>query len=330
MPRLSMRSTSKLLRRAVFCLTRRELRARRHSRRQVPLTSKVGGQAHGAAWRAIGWSLALAASTVLLGRGEAWAVERDPVILSVVAVNPSLEKTHKVPVRIDLPQEVTPTDVLDHGELLLEYDDDRSMYYVYLPEVTLAPRETRVFEVTIKDVWFVPEDELKSLRSYTGILLDKLKDSEFFESANQLAKTILQELTDIEQVQNDETLSRKARIGAYRAHLETLARIKEDLARMEKLLTFTGGPPVIEMLEESPLKSDAPSTTTTWLVIFLIVIFIGLLGGQFFFTWHRKTQSSQDLSIVQQSAFPPVGRRGGDGSSAPPGSRQAHDPSKLN
>ena len=89
-------------------------------------------------------------------------------------------------------------------------------------------------------------------------------------------------------MQSDETISRRQRIGGYRKNLLVMDAIKEDLARMEKLLSFTGGPPIPEMLEESPLKSDAPSTTTTWLVIFLIVIFMGLLAGQFFFTWQRR------------------------------------------
>ena len=107
--------------------------------------------------------------------------------------------------------------------------------------------------------------------------------------------------------QHDESLSRKSRIGAYRYHLQTMAEIKEDLARMEKLLAFIGGPPVPDILTESALKSDAPSQTTTWLVIFLIIIFVGLLGGQFFLTWHRRAQT-QDLALVRQVAFPPSQR----------------------
>jgi hypothetical protein len=100
-------------------------------------------------------------------------------------------------------------------------------------------------------------------------------------------------------VQGDETISRKQRIGSYRTHLQTLQAVKEDLARMEKLLTFSGGPPVPEMLEESPLKADAPSTTTTWLVIFLIITFMGLLAGQFFFTWQRRVKMTPEATPGQ-------------------------------
>ena len=229
--------------------------------------------------------------------------EREPIAISIVAVNPSEEKTQIVPVRIDLPQEVTPKDVLEQGELELQYDEERRLYYVYKETVELKPKETRVFEVTVRDLWFVPESQLESLKSYTGILLQRLQRSEYYESAKQLGDSIVQRLTEITTVQNDESLGRKARIGAYRYHLQALEKIKEDLARMEKLLTFTGGPPVPEMLEESPLKADAPSTTTTWLVIFLVIVFLGLLGGQFFFTWHRRSQATQELNVVRQAAF---------------------------
>ena len=234
--------------------------------------------------------------------------ERDPVTLSVTVINPSAEKTQTVPVRIDLPQEVKPQDVLDKGEMTLEYDDDRSLYYVFKDSVHLAPKETRVFDVTLKDVWTIPQDQLESLKQYTDLVLNKLKKTEYYPSAKQLGANIVQRLDGIITMQNDESLSRKSRIGGYRLNLQVVEKVKEDLARMEKLLTFTGGPPVPEMMKESPLKSDAPSTTTTWLVIFLIVLFVGILGGQFFFTWHRRSQVTQDLAVVKRAAFTPSAR----------------------
>ena len=58
---------------------------------------------------------------------------REPMTLRVVAVNPSAEKTRTVPVRIDLPQEIKPVDILDKGELDVEFDTERSLYYVHKP-----------------------------------------------------------------------------------------------------------------------------------------------------------------------------------------------------
>jgi hypothetical protein len=145
----------------------------------------------------------------------------------------------------------------------------------------------------VRDVWFIPEADLSGLKAHTELLLRRLEKSEYHESAKTLGDSVLERLNAIASFQADETISRKQRIGGYRQNLQTLLVVKEDLARMEKLLSFTGGPPIPEMLEESPLKSDAPSTTTTWLVIFLIVVFMGLLAGQFFFTWQRRVKTSE-------------------------------------
>jgi hypothetical protein len=257
------------------------------------------------------------AAAMALAAGPALCVhaadlQREPVTMRVVAVNPSSEKSRSVPVRIDLPAEVKPGDIIDHGDLSVEFDTDRSTYYVYKEAVQLAPKQTRVFEVLVRDVWYIPDAELDGLRGHTDILLGRLEESEYYPFAKQLGGSILARLDEIQQMQRDESIGRKQRIGAYRNNVQALAIIKEDLARMEKLLSFTGGPPVPEMMEESPLKSDAPSTTTTWLVIFLVITFMGLLAGQFFFTWQRKVKTMPEFSGQKPGAPQPAnGARGG-------------------
>lgn len=269
------------------------------------------------------WSMSKLVLSVFLLIGAAgslcWAadVERDPVTMSVVVVNPSADKIQTIPVRIDLPSEITPTDVLESGDLKLEYDDERALYFVHREDVQLKPKETQIFSVKMRDLWFVPEAKIADLREYTQVLLGKLRHSEYFEAAKRLSKLIFEQLDAISAMQKDETLSRKSRIGAYRRNMQTIDQIREDLARMEKLLSFAGGPPVPNMLEESALRSDAPSTTTTWGVIFLIVIFLGLLGGQFFFTWQRKMQKGpQDLGALHDVYASSDGRQEANGKSA--------------
>ncbi|MBI4598485.1 MAG: hypothetical protein HY737_08825 [Candidatus Omnitrophica bacterium] len=245
------------------------------------------------------------------------AAEREPMTMRVVAVNPSAEKAKTVPVRIDLPQEIKPGDIIDHGDLEVEFDTERSLYFVHKEDVTLSPKQTRIFEVVVKDVWFIPDTDLAGLRNHAQILMKRLEKSEYRDAALQLGGTIVSRLDDIQKMQDDESVARKQRIGAYRRNLLALQTIKEDLARLEKLLSFAGGPPVPQMLEESPLKSDAPSTTTTWLVIFLIVIFMGLLAGQFFFTWQRRLKTVSGFSN-EPEAFPNEGPPE-DGGAAPRG-----------
>ena len=241
--------------------------------------------------------LPCAAVVVLWCCSIVWAApQREPVTMRVVAVNPSSEKSRTVPVRIDLPQEIKPSDILNQGELEVEFDTERSLYYMHKDNVELGPKQTKVFELVVQDVWFIPDEELEGLKGHTSLMLQRLAESEYYPFAKQLSASILQRLGDIQQMQADETIGRKQRIGAFRTNTQTLKVVKEDLTRMEKLLSFTGGPPVPEMLEESPLKSDAPSTTTTWLVIFLVITFMGLLAGQFFFTWQRRLKMTPEFS----------------------------------
>lgn len=273
---------------------------------------------HSTAWRAAAMAGGVAA--LLFGAAaRAAAVEREPMTLRVVTVNPSAEKSKTVPIRIDLPQEIRPGDIVDAGDLQVEFDTERSQYFVFKDEVELAPKQTRVFQVVVKDVWFIPETELESLKAHASLVLKRLERSEYAEAGKQLANSILSRLDGILTLQADESVSRKARIGDYRRNLESLKSIKEDLARMEKLLSFTGGTPVPEMMDESPLKMDAPSTTTTWLVIFLIMIFMGLLAGQFFFTWQRRVKASGEFGSMGDAGMPsqPAGAPGGPRESGP-------------
>ena len=260
--------------------------------------------------------LGLMILATLPGHAQAVEAQREPVTMKVVAVNPSANKTKAVPVRIDLPAEIKPADILDHGELEVDFDTERSLWYVHKDDVQLTPKQTKVFEIVVKDVWFIPDAELDGLKGHTKLLLSRLENSEYYPFAQQLGGSIIERLEGIQTMQGDEAIGRKQRIGAYRTNTEALKVVKEDLTRMEKLLSFTGGPPIPEMMEESPLKSDSPSTTTTWLVIFLVVLFMGLLAGQFFFTWQRRVKMMPEFTGEQAS---PNGPQAEGGSELPVG-----------
>lgn len=234
----------------------------------------------------------------------AQAEKREPVTISVVVANPSKEKSHTIPIKIDLPQEVKPEDILEKGELEVQYDDQKSSYFLFNQAVLLKPEETRVFNVLVKNVWIIPNNKLSELKSYTKLLMGRLEKSEYAEQAKKIAESVNQRLDEIDTKQRDESVGQKQRIGAYRYHLQALEAIKQDLEKMEKLLTFQGGPPVPEMLQQSKIKSDAPSTKTTWMIILSIVAFISLLGFQFFFTWHRRAAAEKAVTDAHKQKLP--------------------------
>jgi hypothetical protein len=221
----------------------------------------------------------------------------------ITAANPSRIKAQKVEIKNYLPQEVKPDDVADLGGLELEYDAGQSIYYVY-KEIELAPGEIRMFEVEVNDIWFIPENKLDDTRKRVDSIMNKLEKTEYYQKAKEIADTIYPRLDKMAVGQADESVSRSQHIGIYRQNLISMDTVKDDIARMEKILVTAGGPPAPEMLAKTKIKADEPTKTMTWIVIFIIIIFIALMAGVLFFTWQRQTHATKEaLMDAKKSAF---------------------------
>ncbi len=223
----------------------------------------------------------------------------------IVALNPSKTKSQKMDIKYYLPQEVMPKDITDMAGLDLEYDSEKSIHYVYKPELELAPGEMRVFEVEVEDIWVVPQNKISDLKSRVEQIVLKLEQTPYYSKAKEIADTIYPKLDGILSSQSDDSLSRERHIGVYRQNQDVLGQVKEDIARMEKILVTAGGPPSPEMLSKTKIKAEEPNKTMTWIVIFIIIIFMGLLGSVLFFSWHRQSCiNKEELLQAKKSAFP--------------------------
>jgi len=233
------------------------------------------------------------------------SLEPGSVKFRIVAMNPSKIKTQKIEVKYNLPAEVKPKDIMDTGGLDLEYDSEKYIYYMHKPEFELLPNEIKTFEVEVEDVWVVQDKQLDSLRSRTQDIMDRLQKTEYYGKGKEIADTIYSRLDEIAVSQKDDSINREQHIGIYRQSLETLTQIKEDIARMEKILVTAGGPASPEMLSKTKIKAEEPTKTMTWILVFVIIIFIGLLTGVLFFTWHRQARlTREELLSAKESAFP--------------------------
>ena len=56
---------------------------------------------------------------------------------------------------------------------------------------------------------------------------------------------------------------------------------------------------------ESNLNLKTPSRATTWFIIFAILIFIGVLGAVFFFTWQAQVRMTSSFSSKSESTIYP-------------------------
>jgi len=231
--------------------------------------------------------------------------QREPMDMSVVIVNPSDTKIQTVPIKMYLPEEVTPDAILDAAGLDVEYDSEKSMYFVYKEAVKLKPSETKTFEIEIKDVWIIPQGRLDSLANQVRSIIERLVGSEFHDAAERLANTIYKSLDAITLTQNDEAVSKRSHIGIYRNNLKIVDQVKDDIVRLEKQLEIVMSRPKPEVLETDELKTETPEDSTTWMIIFIIMIFIGMLAGVFFFTWHAQANATKEmLNESRQEAFP--------------------------
>jgi len=191
---------------------------------------RQGGQA-----AALGWLLA------------AWLATPAPaaasqVILRIQAGNP-IDRPQKVQVKSHLPERVTPNDILDRAGLDVGFDIDRNTYYVHR-EVELGPRQIAVYDVVLRDLWVIPEEELAALRLRAKGLAEKLKGQSAAATAEDLRREVEKGLDQIAQQQAQNAIAAGANplqhIRAYDANLEALGKVKRLIGRMENLLLAAG------------------------------------------------------------------------------------------
>lgn len=224
-----------------------------------------------------------------------FCADKNSIKLRVVAVNPSAEKTQKVPIKIYLPKEIIPDDIINMGELKVGYDTDKSLYFAYSDGAELKPKETRVFEVALEDVWHVKNEEMDKLRSQMDLALKHLEKTPYHDQAKTIVTSIENRFTEILAKQNDSGISREEHIGAYRINLKVMDEVKSDIALIEKMLQTSGGPPSVEFLKDTVFeRKDDLDRVTAWKLILGIIGFLALLGVGFYVKWFFAIKSRRD------------------------------------
>ncbi len=99
--------------------------------------------------------------------------EPGSVILKIQVENPSKEKTQTFPVKVPLPKEVNPKDILDLGDLKLNFDPETGLYSVS-GEVTLEPGQSVTKLVEMEDIWMFTEEKLSSFVNQANRMASKL------------------------------------------------------------------------------------------------------------------------------------------------------------
>lgn len=210
---------------------------------------------------------------------NAWA----GITMRLMAVNPA-DSEQTVPIKVYLPLEVKPEDIIYKDDLEVTYDAQQGSYYVY-GEYLLKPKEVLEKEVEIKDVWVVDLSQVAILRQEAKEILENFKKTNYFERANAIYNGIDKKLKEVEQMQAVSAASPGYKISNYRNSVSLLNSAKADLLAAKTLLT-----------EVSPRGL----AKFTWKIILFIIIFLGVLGAGFFFVWQRQTKLEAEQKPPQE------------------------------
>jgi len=225
------------------------------------------------------------------------------VRMRIVVLNPSATLTQTKSVRTPLPKEVTMQNIKDDGGMEIEYDSKEGSFVVFKNDIPLEPGETKVFEVIIDDVWMMPEDKLESQRVRTEKIVNAMKTSKAYERAALISEGIYAHIDQIIKSQNNQSVTTNQHIAYYRDNLQLADSIQKDIAELEKLLVTAGGSISLEAVENSDINVKGPDQKTTWVIIFVILIFIAILGAVFYLTWQGQAGSKPKNTEGPPSAF---------------------------
>ncbi|MFA5092325.1 MAG: hypothetical protein WC543_00010 [Candidatus Omnitrophota bacterium] len=195
------------------------------------------------------------------------------ITLRVMAVNPA-DTEQTVPVKVYLPVETKPEDIIYKEDLEVGYDTQQGSYYIY-GEYNLKPKEVLEKLIELKDIWVIDELQIANLRQEAKDLLESFKKAGSAEKGNVFYQSIDKKLQEVTQMQQASSASPGYHISNYRNSMSLLSSAKADLLAAKTLLAEVGP------------KGFA---RFTWKIILFIIIFLGVLGAGFFFIWQRQSK----------------------------------------
>ena len=210
--------------------------------------------------------------------------EYKSVAIKAIIINPSESQTKIVPFKIYLPKEAKPEHVLFKGELTVAYDTQQGSYYVH-NNYEMKPKESKVIEIEMKDIWTIKLDELVQLRREAKKIYALLKNTEFSDRAKYLVEEIEENLDTIEEKQETKAVNPEVHISNYRDNLKLLDEIKKNLALTRTLLS-----------QAAPFSVQA-----TWKVIAAIIAFLGILSMGFYIIWQKQVSLNPDLQKKEKA-----------------------------
>lgn len=225
------------------------------------------------------------------------------------AENPSNE-TKTMTVRAMLPKDVSATDVLEKQNFLLLYDNSRKRFSLERDD-SFGPKESKKYEIILKDIWYIPQAQLDLLKEQTEKLLENFRGSPYENFSVQQNQTIQDAITVIQELQaevaNTDAIEEKMR--AFSHNNERLSLAQKKVKELQDLLLEI---PLQRKVSEIDKIKHAikqltkvmdivrmgfqPDLSTTWWIILGIIAFVAILATTFYVIWLTKLKESRQIS----------------------------------
>ncbi len=227
----------------------------------------------------------------------------------VSAENPaSTEK--KLQVRSELPSDIKESDIIDKGEFDLIFDEKKSSYLLQR-EDTLGPNEVKKYEITIRDIWYIPQSELDFLKNELEKLVPLFVKSPYEEFSIKQKAIVLKAIQAIEALQAEVTSSNSIddRIRAHVLNDQRFKSAKRKIKELQDLLSEVALKPnepdrprpldnlihkIIDVKNKVLVAMGLnPNKSFMWWVLLGIVLFLALITVVFYGTWLKKLQDTK-------------------------------------
>lgn len=172
---------------------------------------------------------------------SAWPCLAAELVLNLIAVNASEDQERDISVKYPLPQELEPSDIIDSGELKIEYDVEKGSYYAH-GNIKFQPKESKTFKIRVNDVWVIKPDEIASMKTTLDGNLSLLKKrKELYDTAKAARDKIHGQLDFIAAQQENYSENIERRIEQYRAYVAILEKLREKVYDPNFLEKESGG-----------------------------------------------------------------------------------------
>jgi hypothetical protein len=159
----------------------------------------------------------------------------DNIVLVLEAENTS-NQTRKVAIKHKLPKEILPEYIEKPEGFSIEYDSEDNTFYL-LADIAFNPYEVKTFYISIKNMWFIPEQDISRYMASARNLYERIMEGNnetIKDEAREILSLIRQEASKITQAQSeDQAVSEH--ILSFRRNQKRLDDIKNNIKRLQEL-----------------------------------------------------------------------------------------------